>query len=169
MTPISGNVCLRVFVSLWQNCSILTLPLCILWLVDFEISPTPHSLMLVTWNFGGTLGSLGGYPEITLGHSGVILWVLWRNCEGTLGSLDLLLGLFFGSSWVILKVPFRSFGVVPWGHLEGSLGVTLGLLWDRFEGTLEVTLEVLWDYFGRMFGPTLELVWGHFEGTLGVL
>ena len=35
---------------------------------DFsEISPAPYILMLVIWNFGGTLGSLCGYPGITLG------------------------------------------------------------------------------------------------------
>ena len=59
--------------------------------------------------------------------------------------------------------------MVPRGHLEGTLGVTLGVLWDNFEGTLEVTSGVLGDHCGSTFGTTLRVVWGHFEGTLQAL
>ena len=44
----------------------------------FEISPAPHSLMLVTYNFWGTLRSLGGYLGLTFG-------VLGGYFLGTLG------------------------------------------------------------------------------------
>ena len=41
-----------------------------------------------------------------------------------------------------MRVPNRSLKGVPWGHFEGTLGVTLRVFQNYFEGTLGDTLGV---------------------------
>ena len=125
-SPLTGSVCLYLCIYAWQNSSIQTLQLCIMGLEEiFEISQAPHSLMLVTYNFWGTLRSLGGYLGLTFGvlggyFLGTLGW-LWGYFGGHIGITFFQLSnklSWVSAYWEVLCVPLE----VLWCDLTLILG-----------------------------------------------